>query len=267
LRRDPDSSFDMNIYKHNSLAWDTEAKRGNPWTKPVSSKEVELARNGKFRILLTPAKPVPADWLLPVKNKKVLCLASGGGQQGPILAAAGAKVTVLDASKQQLEADMAVAKRERLTLITVLGDMADLRCFPKNSFDIIVNPVSNCFIPDVRPVWRECFRALKKGGRLLSGFNNPIFYCFDRGLEAKGVLQVKYSLPYSDITSLTVKEKKEFLKNKEPFEFGHTLQDQIGEQLAAGFSLRGFYEDKWGNGCLADKYFPQFIATLAVKGT
>lgn len=257
----------MNIYKHNSLAWDAEAKRGNPWTKPVSSKEVELARKGKFRILLTPTKPVPGEWLLPVKNKKVLCLASGGGQQGPVLAAAGAKVTVLDASNQQLEADISVAKRERLKITTVLGDMADLRCFPKDNFDIILNPVSNCFIPYVKPVWRECFRVLKKGGRLLSGFNNPICYSFDRGLEAKGVLQIKYSLPYSDAASLTAKEKKRFVKNNEPFEFGHTLQDQIGEQLAAGFSLRGLYEDKWGNGCLADKYLAQFIATLAVKGT
>lgn len=255
----------MDIYKHNSLAWDNEVKCGNPWTKPVSVKEIELARKGKLHILLTPVKHVPANWITPVKDRKVLCLASGGGQQGPLLAAAGAKVTVLDASKEQLETDRIAAKREQLDIITVLGDMADLSCFLKESFDIIVNPVSNCFIPDVKPVWRECFRVLRNGGRLLSGFNNPILYCFDRALEAKGVLQLKHNLPYSDINSLTSEEKKRFIKNKEPFEFGHSLQDQLGGQITAGFSLRGFYEDKWGNGCPADKYFPQFIATLAVK--
>ena len=81
----------------------------------------------------------------------MLCLASGGGQQGPILAAAGANVTVFDNSPRQLAQDRLVADREGLAIETVLGDMADLSAFPDARFDLIVHPVSNVFVPDVRP--------------------------------------------------------------------------------------------------------------------
>ena len=65
---------------------------------------IEEARQGRWEIVLTPTKPVPRDWL-EVEGRHVLCLASGGGQQAPILAAAGATVTVLDNSPKQLERD------------------------------------------------------------------------------------------------------------------------------------------------------------------
>jgi SAM-dependent methyltransferase len=131
----------------------------------------------------------------------VLCLASGGGQQGPILAAAGARVTVFDNSPQQLAQDRHVARRDRADLATVEGDMRDLSAFADASFDLIVHPTSNLFVPDVRPVWRECFRVLRPGGVLLAGFCNPILYLFDQELADDGVLQVRHALPYSDLTA------------------------------------------------------------------
>lgn len=255
----------MDIFKYNSEAWDAEAAKGNTWTKPVSPEEVKKARNGELRLLLTPTKPVPPAWLGEVRGKDILCLASGGGQQGPLLAAAGACVTVLDASREQLARDRQVAEREGLKLSVHSGDMRDLSRFADGSFDLVLNPISNCFIPEVAPVWKECFRVLRSGGSLLCGFNNPVVYSFDRELLERGVLQVKYPIPYSDLTSLTETERQEFIGRGEPLEFGHSLGDQIGGQIAAGFLLSGFYEDIWGNGKTEDRYFPQFIATRALK--
>lgn len=260
-----DLEAQMDIFKHNSTAWDHEVKRGSPWTQPVSTEEVNRARGGDFKIILTPTKPVPKEWLGDFSGKQVLCLASGGGQQGPLLAAAGAHVVVLDASTEQLERDRWVAARDHLELKTVLGDMRDLSLFQDGEFDLIVHPVSNCFIPDVKPVWRECFRVLKNRGSLLSGFNNPISYCFDRALYDEGKLQFKWSVPYSDLVALTEAEQNEFIARHDPFEFGHTLEDQIGGQIAAGFAIRGFYEDKWGSGTLEDKFYPHFMASWAAK--
>src|SRR5690606_7312110 len=114
----------------------------------------------------------PKQWFGTLKGKDVLCLASGGGQQVPILAAAGGRVTSFDNSEEQLSRDRAVAEREGLGVETVQGDMADLSVFPDASFDLVFHPASNLFIPDVNPVWRECFRVLRPGGRLLSGFLN-----------------------------------------------------------------------------------------------
>jgi len=194
----------------------------------------------------------------------VLCLASGGGQQGPILAAAGAHVTVFDNSPQQLAQDRHVARRDGLTLATIEGDMRDLSTFADASFDLIVHPTSNLFVPDVRPVWRECFRVLRPGGVLLAGFCNPILYLFDQELADDGVLQVRHALPYSDLTSLTDAERAAYLDELQPLEFGHTLTDQIGGQLDAGFALTGFYEDSWP-GVKLNEYTPTYIATRAVK--
>ena len=146
--------------------------------------------------------------------------------------------------------------------------MADLSMFSNQSFDLILHPVSNIFVPDVRPVWQAAFRILRRGGVLLAGFPNPVVYLFDYDLaERTGILQVKYALPYSDLISLTAVERQRQIEAETPLEFSHTLEDQIGGQLEAGFLLTGFYEDAYGeeeNDPLTS-YMPTFIATRAVK--
>jgi hypothetical protein len=120
----------------------------------------------------------------------------------------------------------------------------------------------------VRPVWDESFRVLRPGGVLLAGFNNPAVYLFDYELaDREGVLQVKYSLPYSDLGSLPASERQHVIESGAPLEFSHTLEDQIGGQLDAGFILTGLYEDAYGigDGDLLAKYMPAFIVTRAVK--
>ena len=93
---------------------------------------------------------------------------NAGGQQAPLLAAAGAIVTSLDNSEEQLALDRQVAEREGLELKTVLGDMRDLSTFDDASFDLIVHVCSNTFVPEIDPVWKECHRVLRRGGELLS---------------------------------------------------------------------------------------------------
>jgi SAM-dependent methyltransferase len=254
----------VDVRAYNRRAWDREVDLGNPWTKPVSSQEITAARRGQWQILLTPTLPVPRAWFPDLTGCEVLCLAGGGGQQGPILAAAGGKVTVFDNSPRQLEQDRSVAERDDLLLKTIEGDMADLSIFPDNHFDLIFHPVSNLFVPNVLPVWRECYRVLKPGGVLLSGFANPIIYIFDGEALEQGKMIVKYSIPYSDLFSLTSEERKQFPGENEPLEFGHTLGDQIGGQVDAGFVISGFYEDIQPESPLA-KIIPTFIATRAQK--
>ena len=92
----------MDIKNYNNQAWNKQVEASNEWTQPVSSEQVKAARQGQWSIVLTPHKSVPHNWFGDLTGKKVLCLASGGGQQGPILAAAGADVTVFDLSENHL---------------------------------------------------------------------------------------------------------------------------------------------------------------------
>jgi SAM-dependent methyltransferase len=115
---------------------------------------------------------------------------------GPVFAALGARVTILDNSPRQLARDREVAQREGLSITTVEGDMRDLSAFANESFDLVFNPVSNCFIYEVRPIWMEAFRVLRPGGILMAGFNNPAIYLFDYPKSEQGIFEVSHKLPY-----------------------------------------------------------------------
>jgi SAM-dependent methyltransferase len=254
----------MDIRAFNRRAWDRQVAQGNIWTIPVSPEEVAAARRGEWKVWLTPTKAAPQAWFGAVLGKDILCLASGGGQQGPILAAAGARVTVLDNSPAQLGQDRMVAERDGLSIRLVEGSMLDLSMFPGESFDLVFHPVSNTFVPDVRPVWREAFRVLRNGGVLLAGFPNPLIYLFDMEKFERGELQVRWSIPYSDLENLTPEQIQAYEREGSPLEWSHTLETQIGGQTEAGFLIAGFYEDI-NPGDALEKVTPTYIATRAIK--
>ncbi|MDP9409663.1 MAG: class I SAM-dependent methyltransferase [Actinomycetota bacterium] len=255
----------MDVRGYNQEAWDRQVESGNEWTVPVGPEVIEAARRGEWSVLLTETKPVPRAWFPEMRGAEVLCLASGGGQQAPVFAAAGARVIVLDNSPRQLAQDRLVAERDALDLGTVEGDMRDLSAFADGSFDLVFHPVSNLFVPEVRPVRREAFRVLRRGGILLAGFLNPAVYIFDLDLvDTTGELQVKYTLPYATSTSLDENELKEQIERGEPLEFSHTLEEQIGGQTEAGFLIAGLYEDRHRDDPVA-AHMPTYVATRAIK--
>ncbi len=254
------------ISTHNRAVWNRQAREGCRWSVPAGPEEIAEARSGRPRIILTPDTPVPPEWLGDLLDREILCLASAGGQQAPLLAAAGAQVTSYDLSEEQLALDLKVAEREGLSLHTEQGDMRDLSRFHDSSFDLIVHVTSNVFCPEIRPVWTECHRVLRAGGELLSGFMNPAFYLFDHDeLERGEQPTVRYSLPYTDESSLPPERYQKFLADGEALEFSHSLNDQIGGQIEAGFAIVGFFEDSWRDGTPLDRWFKTMLNTRARK--
>jgi SAM-dependent methyltransferase len=252
----------MNYIEKNSKIWDKQVERNNTWTLPVTNEMINNARNGQWDVVLTPKKSVPKNWF-PDKliGKKVLLIAGGGGQQGPILAALGADVTVFDNSRKQLEQDKIVAERENLEIKLIQGNMQDLSVFSDQSFDFIMQ-FAGCFVDSVLPVWKEAYRVLKSGGIMLAGHNHPYEFMFDVGEMEKGNLIVRHKIPYSDIKDLS---QEEFEKSTvDGVCFGHSHEDMIQGQIDAGFIIAGYYEDI-GSGYILDEYISTFFATKAIK--
>jgi SAM-dependent methyltransferase len=255
----------MDVVAHNRNAWNEEVANGSEWTIPVTPEVIEKARRGDWELLLTESRPVPRSWFPELAGRKVLSLAGSGGQQAPILAAAGAIVTVLDNSERQLAQDQFVAQRDGLAIETLLGDMQDLSAIADGSFDLVFHPVSNIFVPDVKRVWCEVYRVLRPGGVLMTGCMNPIEFALDYELaENSGLLQVRYEMPYSDVTSITEQERVRLFGANAPMVFGHTLEDLIGGQLDAGFVLTSFFEARRRKGPVS-KYLPSYFATRSVR--
>ncbi|WP_417481824.1 class I SAM-dependent methyltransferase [Maricaulis sp.] len=258
----------MDIHRHNAKAWNVESDGGeSPWCQPVGADVIAAARRGDWSVILTPNKSVPRDWFGDLPGARVLCLAGSGGQQAPVLAAAGADVTVLDIASAQLAKDRLVADRDGLAMTLVEADMTRLAEHVSGPFDLIFHPISNLFIADLAPVWRQCADVLRPGGRLLSGFVNPDFWLFDHDeLEAGGPLQVRHTLPFDAARDLPPALVQARIEKHEALEFSHSLQDQIGGQIEAGLLIAGFYEDDWSDAATPlNAYMPTGFATLAIK--
>lgn len=188
----------------------------------------------------------------------MLGLASGGGQQMPIFAALGAQCTVLDYSQRQLDSEKLVAEREGYDITIVRADMTKRLPFDENSFDLIFHPVSNCYVYAVLPIWRECARVLKPGGRLLAGLDNGLNFAFD-----EDETRIINTLPFNPLED--EEQMRQLEKDKSGVQFSHTAHEQLTGQLKAGLQLLDLYEDTNGYGNLHAHNIPTYWATLARK--
>ena len=209
-------------------------------------------------MLLTPTKFVPHSWFGELRGKKVLGLASGGGQQMPIFAALGAECTVLDYSEKQLESERVVAAREGYEIEIIRADMTKPLPFADEAFDLIFHPVSNCYVEEVKPIFKECARILKHGGILLSGLDNGVNYLVD-----DDETMIVNTMPFNPLKNEA--NRKQLEESDCGMQFSHTVEEQIGGQLEAGLMLTHIYEDTNGEGRLHEMNIPCFLATRAVK--
>ena len=208
------------------------------WSIPVTHEYIEKVRSGIFEISISGSKLIPRDWFPKnLEGVKILCLAGAGGQQAPLCAASGADVTVLDLSINMLNQDRIVAEQENLSIKIEHGNMCDLSRFADQSFDIILNPPSLFYVPDVMPVFRECYRVLKKDGTFMMCAPNPVNYLCEF-VEDGGYYMVCNKLPYKSY---------EHDNQGDWIEYGHTLEKYIGGLIQSGFMITGFFEDGYND--------------------
>lgn len=214
----------------NRRVWDAMVDRGQAFTRP--------ARDEEF------AAPLAAldsrGWLGgSVAGRAVLCLASGGGRQGPLFAAAGAQVTVVDLSPAMLALDRQVAVERRLTLETVEASMDDLSMLPAAAFDVVYQPVSTCYVPDVARVYREVARVTAPGGIYISQHKQPA--SLQASLEPGLHGGYQMSEPYYREGALPAVGQSR-VREAGTHEFLHRWQQLVGELCRAGFVIEDLVE-------------------------
>jgi len=219
------------IAASNQKHWERMVLEGCGYTIPWLDLDVTLFQRyleGEIQTL-----PEPYEGLYPVsifadmQEKDVLCLASGGGQQSPVFGLLGAHVTVIDLAKGQLEGDRKAADHYGYKVKTVQADMRDLSALEDNSFDLIYQANSIGYVPDVRPVFNEAARVLRKSGLYRSVFGNPA----TAFMEWDGK-HYSISKPYAET----------FNRRDEAIDHHHYMDDIFNGLLDARFAIRRVHE-------------------------
>lgn len=249
---------------YNSTAWDNINESLVDKTKAISHEDYMAAKSGALNISLAEAKTVPKEWFPNLYGTDVLALACGGGQQGPVFAAHGAAVTVTDISNSQLATERYVAEREGYDINIVKADLSKPFPFADNSFDMIFNPVSNCYIEDILPTWKECARVIRTGGILMMAFCKEELFLFEPDFKNEDFLLSRHPLPFNPLKDLSEEQLEKKRNALMPLAFSHTLTEQLGGLIKAGFEITDIYEDCDGGG-LIDKYMNAYVAVRAVK--
>jgi SAM-dependent methyltransferase len=200
---------------------------------------------------------MPEEWIKEIRGKRVLGLASGGGQQMPVLAALGAICTVLDYSDQQLDKEKEVSEREGYKIDIVKTDMTKHLPFEDSAFDLVINPVSLVYVEKEIPIFQEVYRILKKGGRFIAGLDNGINFITDDDKE------ITNTLPYNPLIYPDQKEK--LLKADCGYQFSHSLEESIGGLAKTGFVIKDLYDDYNDEGHLKELNIPSFFAVYSIK--
>ena len=218
----------------------------------------------------------PADrpWLpSSLKGLEILCLAAGGGKHGPLYAAAGAKVTVVDLSAAMLELDRQVARERKLHLELIQSSMDDLAMLKNDRFDLVIHPVSSCYLPSLKQLFFEIARVCRPGGLYMSQHKSP------RNLQSslQPNLDGRYEVLFPEHRSA---ESSKALPPAPPSrlrevgtdEFVHSLTDILGGICRSGFCLEDFFEPSEGDpeatrGSFAHRaaFLPPYIRVLARK--
>lgn len=221
-----------NVFKQVEKNIDNLVVNNADWTASATREQLKDAKEGKLTLHFFD-RDVPQEWLKDIKGKKVLCLAGAGGVQAPLLACAGAEVTVIDIFNKMLDKDREVAKKENLQMEIVKGNMCDLSMFSDRCFDYIINPPSLMYIPELITVFSECYRVLKKGGTFIMMAPNPINYVCDYiGDESGGYYKAVHRMPFCS---------KDY-DDSDWIEYGHTMEEYLGGLIECGFLINGYIE-------------------------
>ena len=246
------------ILEHNRRVWDERVQTQQRFTATASAKEME-----------TPLRTIdPLGWLgSDVTGQRILCLGAGGGKHGPLLAAAGAHVTVVDISPEMLRLDREMAQTHRLQIETVAASIDDLAGLPDANYDAVMQPVSTCYVPDIHLAYRELARVTRPGAVYISRHKQPTSLQVGLSPGPQGFV---IGEPYYLNGPLTPAAQTGPHRERGAMEFLHRWDDLLGGLCRAGFVIEEVFEPKMGDASAAPgsfeyrcHYLPPYIQLRA----
>jgi SAM-dependent methyltransferase len=222
-------------HEHNRAAWDDRARKRLAHT--------ETAGDAQFTDPWTFIDD--CGWLgRNVAGKKVLCLAAGGGWHGPLFASVEARVTVVDISPEMLALDNEVATQRGLKLRTLEASIDHLSELTDAEFDLVIQPVSTCYVPDINCVYREVARVTAPGGLYISQHKQPVNLQSGAMPSSNGYpIQESYyrsgPLPSEHVNALH--------RESGTLEYVHRWDDLLGGICRAGFVIEDVAEPRHGD--------------------
>lgn len=220
--------------EHNRKAWDKMVVGKRCFTKPAKDEDLH-----------DPLATIHAQgWLGGnIANQQVLCLAAGGGRQSAIYAAAGGNVTVVDISPAMLELDRQVAQQRGFDLRVVEASMDDLSVFSNAEFDIVIQPVSTCYLPNIAPVFMEVARVLRSGGIYISQHKQPTSLQTSLQRSENGWTLDQPYYRSGPLPMLPMNQSQgSRLREEGTYEYLHRWEDILGGMCRAGFVIEDFIE-------------------------
>ena len=265
------------IAARNQEYWDERVRQGKLYTVPWMDLDRDVLNAfvaGKIQQMpTTNGFLYPRQAFQDAAGKKVLCLASGGGQQSAVYGLLGAEVTVLDLCAGQLESDQLAARHHGYSVRTIQGDMRDLSIFADDSFDRVHQSISIVFVPDVRQVYRQVARVLRPGGMYFVGHGNPTTDATSLEGPNNGWDGIGYRIaePYIGGAVRRRPDGSESMTEGEPTgEYRHLLSDIFNGLIEAGLRICGVYEDPrcltGGVGCEPGSYEHEIAYTASYFG-
>jgi len=228
---DTESELDSNAHSSNRRAWDRLVDKHNRFTKPASDEDF----NNPLAVV------DGCGWLGgDIRGKNVLCLAAGGGRQGPLYAAAGAKVTVVDISQAMLAIDREVAAKRKLNLQTVMTSMDELSMFGDEQFDIVIHPVSTCYVSDLQKVYSEVARVTRLRGLYISQHKQPTSLQISMSKPDQWGYVIGH--PYYSKKPLPPAAPESLVRESGTQEYLHRWEELIGLMCRNGFVIEDLIE-------------------------
>jgi len=223
------------VLHHNARAWDRLADGQASLARPAADEAFADPRTW-----LGSGGSAGRSWLPDrLDGLEVLCLAAGGGKHGPLYAAAGARVTVIDLSSAMLDLDRQVARERRINMEILQGSMDDLSMLAAARYDLVIHPVSTCYVPDVGRVFAEVARVTKPGGRYVSQHKSPMSLQASVEPGVGGRYEIAY--PQAGGSPLPPAPPSR-LRETGTQEFIHSLTALFGGICAAGFTIEDICE-------------------------